>query len=348
MVSKGSLEYKATGDERSLVVLSRNPYLYSVKRFLAAADALGYKTAVIDPYQIAVEVGAIAHEIQTPLFTKSAKNEKVDEWTCGKPQSPSVYHGSRRFSADIVINRLSSLACEYSVQVLTGFERSGSLTINPAFPTSNYRHKFSALSALESAGLPVPETRLIRSGQDINRAVTELGGPPVILKFARGTQGLGVIWAESFDAISSITESLNLIQYDVMIQRYYPSARELDLRVIVLGGKPIVAVKRVAGNDDFRSNFHRGGSLHRYELNDELADLASRAANALGLNFAGVDIILGNGDSDYNGTVHGRPLVLEVNLSPGFEGLDNVYGCDIAREVVKWATSELAAIRSDM
>lgn len=341
MVSNGSFECKAIGGEHTLVVLSRNPYLYSVKRFLAAAVALGYEAEVIDPFQIAVEVGAMPHYTQPPLFANSTRNKGTDEHTNEKPQKSCVYRGSKRFNASVVINRLSSLACEYSVQVLTGFERSGALTVNPAYPTASYRHKFSALSALESAGLPVPETRLIRSGQDINRAVTELGGPPVILKFARGTQGLGVIWAESFDAISSITESLNLIQYDVMIQRYYSSARELDLRVIVLGGKPILAVKRVAGNDDFRSNFHRGGTLHRYELNDELADLASRAANALGLNFAGVDIILGNGDADYSGSLPGRPLVLEVNLSPGFEGLDNVYGCDIAREVVKWAGYKL-------
>lgn len=344
MILTGSSDKKTTRGDRSLVVLSRNPYLYSVRRFVEAAELAGYRTSIIDPYMIAVEVGSTRHDNRDSHTNLKGDNENRTPENDKGFAGSCVYKGSGRFSADIVINRLSSLACEYSVQVLAGFERSGALTINMADPTAAYRHKFSALSALEVAGLPVPETRLIRSGQDINIAVTELGGPPVILKFARGSQGLGVIWAESFDAISSITESLNLIQYDVMIQRYYPSARELDLRVIVLGGKPITAVRRVAGDDDFRSNFHRGGSLHRYELNDELADLAARAANALGLSFAGVDIILGDGESNYNGTLPGRPLVLEVNLSPGFEGLDNVYGCDIAREVVKWAGGELASM----
>jgi ribosomal protein S6--L-glutamate ligase len=296
-----------------------------VRKFVAAAEAQPFHPVVLDPYQVAISAGEVCG--------KGGKD--VDAEGGGEAGESGirscVYHASEPFHADVVINRLSSLACEYSVQVLAGFERSGALTINPARPTSEYRHKFSALAALESAGLPVPQTRLIRSGQDINRAVVELGGPPVVLKFARGTQGLGVIWAESFDAVSSIAESLNLIQYDVMIQRYYAGARDLDLRVLVLGGEPIAAVRRMAGEDGFRSNFHRGGSLHRFKLTGELAELAIRASNAIGLNFAGVDIIMGEDG----------PLVLEVNLSPGFEGLDNAYNSDIARQVVKWAGERL-------
>lgn len=227
----------------------------------------------------------------------------------------------------LAINRLSSLAGEYAVQVLAEMERGGALCINPAKPTADFRHKFAALQILENSGVPIPETRLVRTGQDLNAAVEELGGPPVVLKFARGAQGLGVIWAESRDTAVSVTESLNLIQYDVLLQRYYPAAREMDLRVLVLGGKILGAVRRVAGDADFRSNFHRGGMLYKHELSPELENLAISASNALGLHFSGVDIIeTGSG-----------PVVLEVNLSPGFEGFDKVYSADIAADVLDWA-----------
>ena len=230
-----------------------------------------------------------------------------------------------------MINRLSSLAGEYAVQVLTEMDAAGALCVNPGKPTAEFRHKFAALQTLEKSGIPIPETRLVRGGQDLNKAIEELGGPPVVLKYARGAQGLGVIWAESRDTAVSVAESLNLIQYDVLFQRYYPDARKLDLRVLVLGDKAIGAVQRVAGEADFRSNFHRGGMLYRYDLPPELEKLAVSASGALGLHFSGVDIIeTGRG-----------PVVLEVNLSPGFEGFDKVYASDIATTVVEWAKSRI-------
>ncbi len=285
------------------VILTRNPYLYTVQRFERACGRAGVDCRVIDPFLISVHLGR--------------KNSRLE--FAGSPLSPGV-----------AINRLSSLAGEYAVQVLAEMERGGALCINPAKPTADYRHKFAALQTLENSGVPVPETRLVRSGQDLNAAVEELGGPPVVLKFARGAQGLGVIWAESRDTAVSVIESLNLIQYDGLLQRYYPAARELDLRVLVLGGRVLGAVKRVAGEDDFRSNFHRGGMLYKYELSPELEELAVKASAALGTHFAGVDIIeTGSG-----------PVVLEVNLSPGFEGFDKVYSADIAKEVLDWALEQ--------
>ncbi|MCD6120049.1 RimK family alpha-L-glutamate ligase [bacterium] len=286
------------------IILSRNPYLYTVRRLVGAARSMEWNADVVDPFLASVGIGAASHRLVV---------------------------GGKQPKPDVVINRLSSLSCEYSVQVLAEFERGGALTINPAHPTFEFRHKFSALCALESAGIPIPETRLVRSGQNLNRAILELGGPPVVLKYLRGTQGIGVIWCESFDAAASITESLNLIQYDVMLQRHYRGAKELDLRVLVLGGKAIAAVNRVSGGSDFRSNFHRGGKLYKYDLSDDIAGLAVKAASVLGLNFAGVDIILGDEG----------PIVLEVNLSPGFEGMDKAHGCDIARHVLEWAKDKI-------
>lgn len=286
------------------VILTRNPFLYTVQRFERACSIADLPAKVIDPFLISVHLGRQERRLE--------------------------YQGEE-IAPQLVINRLSSLAGEYAVQVLAELDRQGALCINPANPTADFRHKFAALQTLERAGIPIPETRLVRTGQDLNAAIDELGGPPVVLKFARGAQGLGVIWAESRDTAVSVTESLNLIQYDVVLQRYYPGARNLDLRVLILGDEAIGAVKRVAGDADFRSNFHRGGLLYKYELSPELEKLAVDASKALGLHFSGVDII----ETD-NG-----PVVLEVNLSPGFEGFDKVYEADISMVVVDWAKSQI-------
>jgi ribosomal protein S6--L-glutamate ligase len=296
---------RSGGGEKSAIVLTRNPYLYTVRKFASACARRGWKCEVIDPFLCGARIGA-------------ANGGGINYE--GKPLSP-----------DLVFNRLASLASDYSVAIAAELESRGSLVINPAAPTDKYRNKYSALKRLEEAELRVPETALVRVGQDINAAIDSLGGPPVVLKYVRGSQGLGVIFGESYDAVTSIIESLNLIQYDTVLQRYYPQAKELDLRILVLGGKAIAGARRVASADDFRSNFHRGGMLYRYDIPDDIAEMAVRASDAMGLYFAGVDII-GGPDG---------PIVLEVNLSPGFEGMDQVHGRDIAEELCEWAAAQL-------
>lgn len=227
-------------------------------------------------------------------------------------------------ASSVLIPRLGSLATEYALAALDMLERQGTSTLNSCHGLLRLRHKFLAQAELAGAGIAVPDSVMLRMPNDLGPAVTRLGGYPVVLKFIRGSQGVGVVFAPDASVAGSVLEAMNLVQYDVMLQRYLPQAAAGDTRVLVLGGRARWAVRRESPPGGFRSNLHRGGTPSAHELSPELAMLAERAAAVFGLGLAGVDIA----DSDEG------LMVMEVNASPGFNTIETVYGVDVAGAIL--------------
>ena len=290
-----------------VVVLTRQPDSHAVTRLKEAASKRELPLHAVDP-----------HELYLQLITAEPATAAA----------PGVAHPAlgEDWRGTVVLPRLASLATEYSLAALDLLERAGARAVNGYGALLRLRYKFGALAELRAAELEVPETVMLRAPSDIAPAVEQLGGYPVVLKFIRGSQGVGVIFAPDAATVTSVVEALNLVQYDVMLQRYYPRGAGSDLRVLVLGGEPRWAVRRQAGPDGFRANFHRGGTAETEELSAELAEVARRAAAVFGLGLAGVDLI--EGDEGL--------LVLEVNASPGFQAIEECHQVDVAAAILDY------------
>jgi len=286
------------------LVLTRQSDSYSAFRFMEAAKRHSLPLELLDPHLLYLYV--------------------IDG------QSQVALNGRALDAAELrVIPRLGSTATEYSLAALELLEQAGARSLNPSSALFAMRNKFIALAALSAAGIPVPESAMLRAPCDIAPVIERLGGYPVVLKFIRGSQGVGVIYAPDETAVTSVLEAMNLIQYDVLVQRYYPWAAQRDVRVLVLGGEARWAVERVSGGGRFRSNFHRGGQAGAVELPVEAVELAVRAAGVFRLGLAGVDLIESPGGL----------LVMEVNSSPGFETIETVHSVDVAAEILRFALS---------
>jgi len=289
-----------------MIVLTRRPDSYSCLRFKESAERLGIDLRLVDPHLLQLQLAGTANAVSDASRTD--------------------------FAGCQVIPRLGGLASEFALAALRQMELSGARTLNSHASLMRLRFKFSALGELATAGIPVPDTQMLRAGEntDVPGAVERLGGYPVVLKFLRGSQGVGVVLAPDESVALSVLEAMNLVQYDVMFQRFYPAASASDLRILVLHGAARWAIRRTSQSGRFRSNFHRGGTAEPAEPTAEQATLALRAAELLDLGFAGVDLIDGG---------EGRDLVLEVNGSPGFEAVDMACGADVAAEVLKSLTA---------
>ncbi len=285
---------------RNVVLLTRQPDNHAVAR-LSAAAARRTELAlhVVDPHEYYL------------YLTGSLPQAVHPAPACDPAQS-------------VLIPRLGSLATEYALAALDMLERQGARTLNSCAGLLKLRHKFLALAELAGAGVAVPDSVMLRAPSDLAPAVARLGGYPVVLKFIRGSQGVGVVFAPDASVAGSVLEALNLVQYDVLLQRYYPAAADHDTRVLVLNGRARWAVRRISPPDGFRSNLHRGGTPSALELTPPLAALAEQCARVFGLGLAGVDIADGSAG----------PLVLEVNASPGFATIETVYGADVAGAIL--------------
>jgi ribosomal protein S6--L-glutamate ligase len=287
-----------------IIVLTRRPEAHASRRFATARP--GLDVTLVDPFELELRLAA---------------------------GGPEVHHAGLPLALAecTVIPRIGSIAPEYSLSVLEHLAAAGARSLNPPAGLLKLRHKFHMLAGLAAAGLPVPDSLMLRAGSDLEPAVEALGGYPIVLKFVRGGQGVGVIKAPDDDTVRSVLEALNLIQYDILIQRYLPGAAQRDLRVLVLGGKARWAIERTSAAGRFRSNFHRGGSVAPVEIAPGAARLAEAAAAAFGLGVAGIDIAEDGG----------QQYVLEVNGSPGFEATEQAHGADIAGAILDYAASWL-------
>jgi len=286
-----------------LLLLSRSPAIYSTRRLLEACDDEGLDAVVADPLDLA-------------LLLPSG----------GKPAIHSASHSVQ--DVDLVIPRIGTTITEYGLAVLNHFELTGVPVLNPSSAVYRARDKLRSLQVLVAHGVPVPATLMARSPDSIEWCIEQLGGPPVVLKLLQGTQGVGVMLAESVTAAEAILDAMWGLNQNILVQKFIAESRGRDLRCIVVGDRVVAAMRRVARAGSFRSNIHRGG---RGEVIDpvppDLEATAVAASRAMGLAVSGVDLLEGRDGA----------LVTEVNVSPGLEGIEAASGRDIAREIVRFA-----------
>lgn len=284
-----------------VLVLSRNASLYSTSRIVLAARARGHDVSVIDPldFQIVVSRGG-----------------------------PSVLVGGAavpRF--DIVIPRIGASITNYGLAVVRQFDLMGVPVLNGAVSIARSRDKLRALQLLTRRKLDVPTTVCARNPAGVEAALTLVGGCPAIVKLQQGTQGIGTMIAETSQAVHSLLETLWAMGQDIVLQEYVRESKGRDLRVIVVGGRVIAAMRRVAKPGEFRSNLHRGGTGDVVRLPRAYRSVAIRATKAMGLEVAGVDML----------EAKSGPKILEINSSPGLEGIERATGIDVAGAIISFA-----------
>jgi ribosomal protein S6--L-glutamate ligase len=282
-----------------IVILSRAPRAYSTRRLREACVARGHTARVLD----------------TLRFQISVKR--------GRPQ---LYYRDKKLSRyDAVIPRVGASITFYGTAVVRQFEQMGVFTLASAQAISCSRDKLRALQVLSRHRIDLPQTMFVRDRAALLGAIDRLGGAPVVIKVVEGTQGMGVILAESERVAQAVVETLQGARQNVLIQRFVQESRGRDIRAIVVGGEVVAAMRRTAQGEEFRSNVHLGGRTEAVELEPDYERTAIRAAQVLGLRVAGVDMLE---------SARG-PQVLEVNSSPGLQGIEAASGVDVAGAIVQ-------------
>lgn len=281
-----------------IAVLSRNPRLYSTRRILEAGKARGHDIRVLDVLKLSI---GVAHN-QPQLFYKQ------------KPLS----------GYDGVIPRIGASITFYGCAVVRHFEQMGVFTLNTSHAISVSRDKLRSLQALSRHNIGLPPTQFVRDGRDVLPAIERIGGAPVIVKVLEGTQGVGVILAEKAEIAEAIVETLQSARQNVLIQKFVAESKGRDIRAFVVGDRVVAAMRRTAKPGEFRSNVHRGGRTEKVELSDDYCRMAVHAAQVMGLRVAGVDML----------ETAAGPQVLEVNSSPGLEGIEGATGADVAGAII--------------
>ena len=283
-----------------IAILSRNPKLYSTKRLVEAAQQRGHEAIVVDHLKCNIEI---------------------------ERRKPKIfYNGIYLDDIDAIIPRIGASVTFYGTAVVRQFEMMKVFSAIESVALVRSRDKLRSLQILSRAGVGLPKTVFTNYTKDAGHLVDSVGGAPLVLKLLEGTQGLGVVLAETKNAATSVIEAFNGLGARVIAQEFIKEAGGADIRVFVVDGKVVGAMKRQGKEGEFRSNLHRGGSATVIELSDEEERMALKATKAMGLGIAGVDLLQSS-----NG-----PLVLEVNSSPGLEGIETSTNKDIAREIIRY------------
>jgi ribosomal protein S6--L-glutamate ligase len=282
-----------------IVILSRSSNLYSTSRLKEAATERGHEVSVVDYLRCYMEISA---------------------------RRPKVLYRGEEVRPDAVIPRIGATYTFYGAAVVLQFEMAGVFSLNESQGISRSRDKLRALQLLSRAGVDLPTTSFAHSTQDIDGLLEVVGGPPVVVKLLEGTQGLGVVLAETRKAADSVISAFRQLDANILVQEFVKEARGADVRAFVVGGKVVAAMRRQAPPGEFRSNLHRGGHAEVIKLSAHERATAVRAAKTMGLNVAGVDLL----QSDVG------PMVLEVNSSPGLEGIEAASGVDIAAAIIEF------------
>jgi ribosomal protein S6--L-glutamate ligase len=288
---------------KKLIILSRRPELPSVVLLVEAAQRLGVTPVMLSIDEVIVE--RAAKDVASVVIRTQD----------GASLSPPA----------LVLPRMGSTSDEYSLTVLRAFEAAGFAEVNSAGALMHVRNKVTALIELASAGFPVLPFVLLRTPSDVSAAAKKLGGFPLMVKFIRGAQGLGVMKAGDAATAEAIVGAFNALGFDVYLERFCPPRRSRDARVLVVRGKVLAAMERVRGHNDYRANVHKGARPKSYEPTEDECALAVRIARKFKLGLCAVDY-LRTPDGDF---------VLEVNASPGFTGISEATGRDIAEEVLR-------------
>lgn len=281
-----------------IAILSRNASLYSTRRLVEAAEKRGHEAHIIDHSKCNIEI---------------------------EQSGPSLYYGDKYLTGfDAVIPRIGASVTFYGTAVVRQFEMMNVFSAVSSRGIIHSRDKLRCLQVLSKEGLGLPKTVFTNYSKNVKHVVESAGGAPVVLKLLEGTQGLGVVLAENVNAAESVLEAFNGLKARVIVQEFIKEAKGADIRAFVVDGEVVGAMKRQGKPGEFRSNLHRGGTSRIIELTDEEKDTAIKAAAAVGLGVAGVDLL----QSDKG------PLVLEVNSSPGLQGIETTTGRDIAEKII--------------
>ena len=284
-------------------ILSRGPQNHSTRRLSETALTAGHAAEILDPFGFYLHIGGTGNRI--------------------------TYHGKPAEDFDVIVPRLSRTTAQYGEEVLAHFEWVGTSVVNRAKAIAAARHKFHSLRILAQHGLPIPPSLTVGSATFLEDAVADVGDYPFILKPFHGTHGTGVMLLDTPTSLTSTVDALCDLHQDYVIQSFIAEAGGVDIRILVVGGEAVAAMKRSAPPGEFRANIHQGASGEAIALTDEYTRLAIEAATALELEIAGVDLLQTNEG----------PVVLEVNPSPGFEALELVTGIDIAGVIIGFLTS---------
>ena len=281
-------------------ILSRNPKLYSTQRLVEAARARGHEVDVIDFLRCYMDITS---------------------------HSPKMfYRGDLLPGFDAVIPRIGASVTFYGCAVVRQFEMMGVFSVNETVAITRSRDKLRCLQLLARKGVGLPVTGFANSPEDVQDLVRRVGGAPVVVKLLEGTQGIGVVLAETAAAAKSVIEAFMGLKANILVQEYIKETKGADVRCFVVGGKVIAAMKRQGEEGEFRSNLHRGGRASLVKITPEERATAIRAARIIGLNVCGVDLLRSN---------HG-PLVIEVNSSPGLGGIEQATGRDVAGLIIQF------------
>jgi ribosomal protein S6--L-glutamate ligase len=283
-----------------IVMMARNPKLYSHKRLIEAAEARGHQIDVIDTLKVYMNITSHHPDVR--------------------------YQGERLMGYQAVIPRIGASVTSYGLAVLRQFEMMGVWPLNESVAIGRSRDKLRSLQLLARAGVGLPVTAYAHSSKLADDVIKIAGGTPVVIKLLEGTQGIGVVLGETHNSAKSVIEAFRGVNVNIMVQEFIKEAGGSDIRCLVIGDKVIAAMKRQGAQGDFRSNLHRGGTAKSIKITPEERSVATRAAKTLGLNVCGVDLLRSN---------HG-PVIMEVNSSPGLEGIETATGLDIAGKIIEF------------
>lgn len=288
-----------------LAILSCSPNAYSTRRLKEAALQRGHKVRILNTLKFAIDL---------------------------RKGDPDLYYRQKPLSAyDAVLPRIGTSITYFGTAVVRQFQQMDVFCANPAHGIVNSRDKLRSLQILSRHHIGIPMTTFVKDKKDVIPAIERVGGAPVVIKLIEGTQGIGVLLAESRKAAESIIELLQSQKQNVLVQKFVAESKGKDIRAFVVGDRVVAAMRRVAQGQEFRSNVHRGGVAERVELDDQYVETAVRAAQILGLRVAGVDMLEGKDG----------PQVMEVNSSPGLEGIETCTELDIAGAVIDYIAAQV-------
>lgn len=283
-----------------IAMLARNPNLYSHKRLKEVAEQRGHTLDIIDTLKCYLNI--------------RSNNSQL------------LYKGEPLEGYDAVIPRIGASVTFYGLAVLRQFEIMGTYPLNESVAIGRSRDKLRSMQLLARKGIGLPDTTFAHESKFTEDIIETVGGAPVVIKLLEGTQGIGVVLADTDRSAKSMVEAFRGVNVNILVQRFVKEAGSSDVRAFVIGDKVVAAMMRTGADGDFRSNLHRGGSAKVIKLTPAERSTALKAAKAMGLNVCGVDMLRANDG----------PVVMEVNSSPGLEGLENATGIDVAEKIIEF------------
>lgn len=289
-----------------LAILSRASGSYSTNRLRVAALERGHEPSVLDTLRFAIDLSGAEPDLQ--------------------------YRGKPFEDFDAVLPRIGASITFFGLAVVRQFEQMDVYTPTPSNGIANSRDKLRAIQILSRHDVAIPSTTFVRDRADVLPAIDRVGGAPVVIKLLEGTQGIGVILAPDTKVAEAVIETLQSTRQNVLIQRFVAESRGRDIRAFVVGDRVVAAMRRIARDGDFRSNVHRGGRVEPVDLDPEYEAMAIRSAQIMGLRVAGVDMLEGAAG----------PIVMEVNSSPGLQGIEEATGLDVAGTIIDFVAEQVA------